>query len=123
MVRITLFGLALAAVVATSALAAEPYGTWLRPSTGTQVKFYDCGGKLCAKIVGVKDTSRSKEIGTIIMQGAAKSGENQWKGDLLDTDSGKTYAGVVTMEGAGGLNLKGCALGFICEGETWRRIN
>ena len=33
------------------------------------------------------------------MKGAAKSGDNQWKGDLLDTDNGKTYAGVVTLEG------------------------
>ncbi len=124
MIRISSLALALTfALAAAPALAADPYGTWLRPSTGTQVKFYDCGGKLCAKIVGVKDASRNKEIGTVIMSGAAKTGDNQWKGDLLDTDTGKTYSGVVTMEGSGGLNLKGCALGFICEGETWRRLN
>jgi uncharacterized protein (DUF2147 family) len=23
---------------------------------------------------------------------------------------------------AAGLNLKGCALGFICKGETWQRV-
>jgi hypothetical protein len=40
--------------------AAEPFGTWVRPSTGTQVGFYDCGGKLCAKIVAVKDQARKK---------------------------------------------------------------
>jgi uncharacterized protein (DUF2147 family) len=124
MIRLSTFALAaVAAAFVSQALAAEPFGTWVRPSTGTQVNFYNCGGKLCGKIVGVKDTSRAKEIGTVILNGAVKSGDNQWKGSLLDTDSGKTYAGVVTMEGADGLNLKGCALGFICQGETWRRVN
>ena len=118
--------LALAAVAAlfvSPAMAADPSGRWVRPSTGTQVQFYNCGGKLCGKIVGVKEASRTKEIGTVILNGAVKSGENEWRGSLLDTDSGKTYSGVLTMEGPDALNLKGCALGFICEGETWRKMN
>jgi hypothetical protein len=73
----------LTAFLSDTASAAEPYGVWVRPSTGTQVHFYDCGGKLCGKIVAVKDPSRSKEIGTMIMKGAVKSGGNIWKGDLI----------------------------------------
>jgi uncharacterized protein (DUF2147 family) len=103
-----------------TAAAVEPYGVWMRPSTGTQVRFYDCGGKLCGKIVGVKDQSRKSEIGTVILPGAAKSGANEWKGDLLNTENGKTYSGVVALEGRG-LSLKGC-IGFICQGETWTRV-
>jgi uncharacterized protein (DUF2147 family) len=103
------------------ASAADPYGVWIRPSTGTQVNFYDCGGKLCGKIVAVKDQSRKREIGTAIMRGAVKSGNDQWKGDLLNTDNGKTYAGVVTLEGPNALNLKGC-ITVICQGETWSRV-
>ena len=38
------------------------------------------------------------------------------------TEDGKTYSGVVTLEGPNALNLKGCALGFICKGETWQRM-
>ena len=101
--------------------AAEPYGTWLRPSTGTQVSLYDCGGELCAKIVAVKDATRQKEVGTVIMSGAAKSADNKWEGDLLDVEAGKTYSGVVTLESACALNLKGCIL-VICKGETWRKV-
>jgi hypothetical protein len=41
----------------------------------------------------------------------------------LDPDNRKTYSGVITLEGADGLNLKGCVLGVICESETWRRLN
>ncbi len=102
--------------------AAEPYGNWVRPSTGTQVSFYACGGKLCGKIVAVKDQSRQKTVGTVIMKGAAKSGDNKWEGDLLDTESGKIYSGVVTLEGPSALNLKGCVAGLFCRGETWTKV-
>jgi uncharacterized protein (DUF2147 family) len=113
---------ALTLVAATSAYAAEPFGTWTRPSTGTQVSFYDCGGKLCGKVVGVKDQTKKDTVGKVIMSGAAKSGDNTWKGDLLNLEDGKTYSGVVTLEGAKALNLKGCALGgLVCKGETWTR--
>ena len=103
------------------ASAAEPYGVWIRPSTGTQVSFYDCGGKLCAKVVAVKDQSRKSEIGTVIMGGAVKSGENEWKGALLNTDNGKTYPGVATLQGPRALHLKGC-IAMFCEGETWTKV-
>ncbi len=120
---LTGFALALlTAGLSGAASAAEPYGVWVRPSTGTQVQFYDCGGKLCGKIVAVKDQSRSKEIGTVIMKGAAKSGGNVWKGDLLDVESGKIYSGVVTLEGPSALNLKGCVAMVLCRGETWRKV-
>ena len=62
-----------------AARAAEPYGVWLRPSTGTQVHFYNCGGKLCGKIVGVKDQSRKSEIGKMIMRGAVKAATTRGK--------------------------------------------
>lgn len=111
-----------AVLIISPALAAEPFGKWMRPSTGAVVDFYNCGGKLCGKVVAVKDASRAKEVGTVIVKGAIKTGDNEWKGSLLDTDNGKTYTGVITLVGADGLNLKGCALGIICEGETWRKV-
>jgi uncharacterized protein (DUF2147 family) len=114
-------GMAIAIGLATTAYADGPYGNWIRPSTGTQVSFYNCSDKLCGKIVAVKDQNRKSEIGTVIMSGANKISSNEWRGALLDTDNGKTYSGVVTLEGEDGLNLKGC-VGIICQGETWRRV-
>ena len=114
--------LGLGLVFVGSTRANDPFGTWVRPSTGTQVNFYNCGGKLCGKIVAVRDQSRKGEIGTVIMNGAARTSENEWRGDVLNTEDGKTYSGVVTLEGPNALNLKGCALGFICKGETWQRV-
>jgi len=69
---LTLFVIALPGI----ACAFDPYGTWMRPSTGTQVNFYDCGGKLCAKIIAVKDERRKSKIGTVIITGATKSAES-----------------------------------------------
>lgn len=116
-------GIALAGVTLSgSAQAADPFGTWVRPSTGTQVNFYACGAKLCAKIASVKDEARKKEVGTVIMKGADKTGDNTWKGDLLDVESGKIYAGVVTLESASALNLQGCVAMVLCRGETWTKV-
>jgi uncharacterized protein (DUF2147 family) len=102
-----------AALFQSPALAAEPYGTWMRPSNGAEVSF-------CGKVIG-KGTSSAK-VGTMIVSGAAKTGANEWKGSLLNPEDGKKYSGVITLVGADGLNLKGCALGVFCQGETWRRV-
>lgn len=122
MIRVSTLVVAAAFLSLTPALAAEPFGKWMRPSTGATVEFYNCGGKLCGKIVAVKAASSAKEVGTVIVKGAIKTGVNEWKGSLLDTDNGKTYTGVISLVGADGLNLKGCALGIICEGETWSKV-
>ena len=109
-----------AALFLSPASAAEPYGTWMRPSNGAEVSFFNCGGKLCGKVID--KGSSSAKIGTMIVSGAAKAGANEWKGSLLNPDDGKTYKGVISLVGADGLNLKGCALGVFCQGEIWRRV-
>ena len=107
---------------ASAALAADPAGTWTRPSTGAQVSFYDCGGKLCAKVASVKDKARQGDVGKVIMSGAAKTSDNTWKGDLVNLEDGKTYTGIVTLKGPSALNLAGCVLGgLICKDETWTK--
>ena len=102
--------------------AAEPYGVWLRPTTGSQVRFYNCGGKLCGNVVAVKDKSRKSEVGKSIMRGAVKSGANTWKGSLTDLGSGKVYSGTVTVQSANALSLQGCVALILCKSETWRRV-
>ena len=109
-------------LLAGAAKAAEPYGLWVRPSTGTQVRFYDCGGKLCGRIVAVTQEARKRELGIVIMHGAAKTGDNKWEGDLLDAETDKIYSGVATLDGPNALTLKGCIMGILCKGETWTRV-
>jgi uncharacterized protein (DUF2147 family) len=118
--KFTAAAIATVLLTATAAFAqSSPFGTWTRPSNGTKVNFYDCGGKLCAKVTS---SSNKDSVGKTIMTGAAKTGDNTWKGDLLNTEDGQTYSGVVTLEGPKALNLKGCVLGgIVCKGETWVR--
>ncbi len=108
--------------LAGSASAAEPYGVWLRPSTGSQVRFYDCGGKLCGKVVAVADQSRKGEIGKLIMSGAEKSGANTWKGNLTDAGTGKVYSGTLTLKSADAFDLQGCVARVLCQSESWSRV-
>lgn len=125
-IRYPLLAAALTALMlaaAAPALAADPLGLWKRPSTGTEIEFSDCGGNLCAKIVKVTDVAKQSTVGTVIMGGATKTGDATWEGDLLNTEDGKTYSGVVTLVDATHLKLEGCGLfGLVCKGETWDKV-
>ena len=113
-----------AGLSAPAALAADPFGTWLRPSTGAKIEFYACDGKVCAKVVAVADQTKKDAVGKVIVTGAVPSGVNAWKGNLLNLDDGKTYSGVFTLESPTALNLKGCVLGgIVCKGETLQKVN
>jgi uncharacterized protein (DUF2147 family) len=109
------------AAIAGTAAAGEPYGVWLRASTGTHLEFYDCSGKLCAKVAKVADPAKQAAVGTIVMDGAEKTKDNEWKGAL--TSEGSTYKGIVTLLDDNNLKLEGCALGgIICKGDTLTRV-
>ena len=107
------------AEISQSASAAT-LGKFTRPSTGTTVDFYDCGGNLCGKIVAVTDSSKQSTVGTLIVNGAKPDGNGKWKGDLFDPDSGKTYSGTMALAGDG-LKLEGCVMAVVCSGEVWKR--
>ena len=100
---------------------ANVLGKFVRPSTGTTVDFYDCGGNLCGKIVAVTDASRQRTVGQLIVNGAKPSGKEKWTGDLFDPDSGKTYKGSMSLRG-GGLKLEGCVMAILCSDEVWKRV-
>ena len=114
---------AVTALLAGAATAADPYGTFVRPSTGAQVQFYDCGGKLCGKVVKAADPTKQDAVGKLILNGAAKAGDNAWKGNLLSLEDGKTYAGTLTVLGATEIKLEGCTLAVLCKSEVWKKVN
>jgi uncharacterized protein (DUF2147 family) len=111
------------AALATTATAADPFGTYERPSTKSQVQFYACGGNVCAKVVKPADPSKKEHVGKVIMSGAAKSGDNTWKGDLLNLEDGKTYSGTLKLVGPKQINLQGCTAIVLCKDETWNKVN
>lgn len=101
----------------------DPRGLWLRPEGEVQFSFYDCKNRLCAKVVAAKNPEDRAAVGTIILRGAAKTGPNEWKGKIFNAEDGKTYDGVITMNNATELTLKGCLWGVLCSDETWTRIS
>lgn len=122
-------------LVPSQAAAAEPYGVWRHPDNGSLVRMYECGSSLCAKIIEVRESGRkdvhnpdpakrSRPVeGIVIMDGAQKTGEDTWEGQLYNTQNGKTYSGVITVQGPKTLELEGCVLGgLLCQGVTWARV-
>lgn len=111
------------AFLATPAAAVgnDPHGVWMR-SEGEQFSFYDCGAQLCAKLISVKKAEDQSSVGTVILRGAVKSGANEWKGKLYNTEDGKTYDGFIKVTSPNELTLKGCLWGMLCSGETWKRV-
>ena len=111
-----------ASASALAASAYDPHSLWLRSEGGVQFSFYDCGDRLCAKVVAARNAEDQASIGTVILRGAVQTGPAEWKGKLYNADDGKIYDGVITVKSAGELTLKGCILGVLCGGETWKRI-
>ncbi len=103
----------------TASHAASPFGTWVRDN-GVHINVYSCKGGLGMKIV---KASRKENVGKVIMCGAKTKNKGQWKGELLNVEDGKTYTGIVSLEGVRKLKLEGCILGgLICKSDIWNRL-
>lgn len=115
--------LVIVCLAASPARAGDPTGLWLRPSTGTEILMFRCGGSLCGRIASVKDPARRETIGKVIVSGGQQTADNVWEGDLFNTEDGSTYSGHLTLQNASTLRLQGCALAsVVCKGETWTRV-
>ena len=128
-------GLVAAIALAASAQAAAPVtGKWVTQSKDGVVEIYQCGASICGKLAkflvmppagaGAKDLNnpnkalRSRTIlGMNILTGFKEVG-NEWKGQIYDPKSGKTYRSVVYKGKSGNLVVKGC-IGPFCQAQTW----
>ena len=106
----------------SASLAADAiYGVWVRDGHPTdKLEFYDCSGKLCAKgtLPGVDGSPPP-----IILRSAAKTGPNNWKGDLFNPEDGKTYTGKISYDSPTQMTMTGCLVAFLCQSETWTRVS
>ncbi len=129
-----LLALALASAPASAQKAEDALGVWLHPDNGSNVEFYKCGEGVCGKIVknidGQKTDDKNPDaakrnrpiVGLVIMQGAKKTGDNKWSGQLYNRENGKTYAGTVTVKSKNELDLSGCVAAVLCKTVTWTRV-
>src|SRR5689334_14731523 len=125
MIRRTILGLALGAVLAASpAFADDLNGTWLRESGLSKVKFAPCGGAICGNLVWIKaGTDTPAKVGQRLFFDIKPTGANTWSANYANPDDGKTYAAKISLSG-GTLTTEGCALGgLVCKSSTWTRSN
>lgn len=118
-----------------SAQAASPItGRWVTQSKDGVVEVYPCGEHICGKLSkflvnppagpGAKDINnpdkvlRSRTIlGMNVLTGFKAAGD-EWKGQIYDPKSGKTYRSIVYKGKSGNLVVKGC-IGPFCQAQTW----
>ena len=116
------------------AAAEDAVGTWKDTETGATTQIYSCGCGICVKVV---TPSKGREAdnnnpdpklkgrsmaGVTIMTGAVKDGADRWKGQLYNSEDGKTYSGWVIVKSKDEVKLEGCVLaGIICKSRVWRR--
>jgi uncharacterized protein (DUF2147 family) len=127
-------GLALVFAGTAYAGGGDVTGTWKDTEKGSTISVYTCGGGICAKILKVKDAGakdeknpnpalRNRPIeGIVIMNGAAKNGENSWQGKLYNREDGETYSGSITLVSKNEIKLEGCVLVF-CKSRRWVRAD
>jgi uncharacterized protein (DUF2147 family) len=114
--------------------AEDALGVWLHPDNGSHVEFYKCGEGVCGRIVKVVDGQKTDDknpdpakrnrpiVGLVIMQGAKKSGDTAWSGNLYNREDGKTYSGTVAVKSKDRLDLSGCVALVLCKTVTWTRV-
>lgn len=127
--------IAAAMCAAIPAQAAAPIsGRWVTQSKDGVVEVYECGAALCGKLVkflvippagaGAKDLNnpdkalRSRTILGLTILTGFKSDGKEWKGQIYDPKSGKTYRSIVYKGKSGNLVVKGC-IGPFCQAQTW----
>jgi len=101
---------------------ATPFGLWQRADAQIEARFLPCGDKLCARVTATQTKTGPIKSGAVLIQNAIKTSHNMWEGPMLDVESGRTVAGVITLQGGDTLSLKSCTALVFCRVDTWNRI-
>ena len=133
--RAAVFGAGLALVLAMPASAApSPSGEWMVAKGEAIIRIVDCGGQYWGLVAweqkpGGTDSRNPNAalrtrttLGMPILLGMAPSGQ-AWKGQIYNSEDGRTYDGFISLAGPNTLQVRGCVLGFLCGGENWQRVS
>lgn len=108
------------ACTATSALATELEGTWLRDDGNARVRIAPCGDKICATNIWIGDTSRGEFPGDKLVMTLARQPDGTFSGSAYDPKRGWSYSLTITAN-TNALNTRGCILGrLICRDVSWK---
>jgi uncharacterized protein (DUF2147 family) len=124
------------------ALAASPVGVWVTKGGKSHVQIYNCGTKLCGKIIWLKvpknpdgtdkvdkknpdQAKRSQKIvGLSILWGFKKDDDNEWSsGRIYNPQDGDVYKCNMELKDAQTLRVRGY-VGVSLFGKTqiWKRV-
>ncbi len=129
--------LAAAMMVSQPLAAAEPVqGRWVTAEKDAVITIAPCGAKLCGRIaeflvpppqgldqrdVNNRDPAKRtrKLLGMPVLTGFTQDSD-QWRGEIYDPKSGKTYRSILRRKGSNVLEVKGC-IGPFCQTQVWRK--
>ena len=120
---------ALAMVIATPAMAADPLeGLWqTEPDDGAYayVQIEPCGAALCGTMVRTFNSDgeyKSENLGRQLVIDMMPAGNGRYKGKVWRPSNDKIYIGRINLSGDG-LKMKGCvAGGLLCASQSWARV-
>ena len=120
-----------------SAQAADPTGDWQVEGAVANIRVAECGGSMWGvvaweKTPGNRDTKNpdpAKQsrptLGMVsLFDMKKKPGADVWEGEVYDSQTtGRRWSATLTPNGTSQMRLEGCALGFMCSGQTWNRVS
>lgn len=114
------------AVVALMALpgaaGASPLGVWIDHTGRGAVEITDCGGKLCGRVVWLKDAKNASACGRQIIGNARQVAAGKWdKGWIYDPDRNEKYDVELTDMGERLRVLGYAGSKFLSETMMWKR--
>jgi len=121
-------------VCLNSASAADPTGDWRVADGAANIRIAQCNGSMWGVVAWEKTPGRDEKnpdvskrtrptLGMpILIDMKKKPDHDQWEGQVYDAEDGRLYSSTITPISADQLEIKGCALGIFCGGETWTRV-
>ncbi|MCJ8167383.1 DUF2147 domain-containing protein [Pontibacter sp. E15-1] len=119
----------------------SPLGVWTNQDGKAEFEIYQCGDKLCGKIVSLKDPNRNGKpkvdennpvqklqtrplMGMVFMKGFEYEGDNKWDdGTIYDPESGKTYSCYMKILSKNKMEVKGyIGISLLGKTQAWTRI-
>lgn len=121
---IALVSLAAAALtLPAAAQASNPAGIWIDHTGRAAIEITDCAGKLCGKIVWLKEQNHKSACGMQIIGDVKPMKNGRWDGGwILDPEKDSKYDVEITPLGDQKLRVMGYAgMKFLSETFTWTR--
>jgi len=124
----------MAAGAAEAAPLPDPTGEWMVEKGYATIRIVDCNGQFWGVVASEQNPGgvdknnpdprlRSRPtLGMPVLMGMKPSNQNEWSGEIYNSQDGRTYSASISLLGQDRLKVQGCVLGFLCGGENWTRV-